>query len=92
MEKIIEQYMQDYMLDISSKNKIININHHDGMKGHSTKTAITQIYNDIIINRKRHNTSILLCTNMSAVYDTVDHEILLQKLNYYGFKGKSKRI
>ena len=37
-------------------------------------------------------TSVLLCTDLSVAYDTVDHEILFKKLQHYGIRGKSNNI
>ena len=92
IEKIIEQYFQDSMIDFIELHSIMSIDHHGGMKLHSTQTAITQIYNKLCRNKERNMTSLLLCTDLNAAYDTVDHDILLKKLDHYGFKGKINNI
>ena len=51
-----------------------------------------QMYSQIIQNKEQNQTTVVLCTDMSAAYDTVDHEILLKKLTHYGIRGKSNNI
>ena len=79
-------------MDFFTINNTININHHGGLKKHSTKTAITQIYSKIIQNKETNKSTLLLCTDLSAAYDTVDHELLLKKLDHYGIRGPANDI
>lgn len=55
---------------------------------HSTETALVRVVNDLKINSDNHKVSVLILLYLSAAFDTVDHAILLSRLeNYIGFKG-----
>ena len=56
-------------------------------KKHGTVTAITNIYNILHKNREQNFTSVILVTDLSAAYDTVDTNILLNKMQHYGIEG-----
>jgi len=53
--------------------------------GHSTETAVLQVLSDVLQVLDRGNSAALVLLNLSAAFDTVDHEILLQRLrvNYF---------
>ena len=76
------------MMDFFNKNKTINKNHRGGLKKHSIQTAITQLYNKIIQNKENNKSSLILCTDLSSAYDTVDHKLLLKKLDHYGIRER----
>ena len=79
IEKIIEQYFQDCMIEFMELHSIMSTDHHGGKKLHSTQTAMTQIYNKLYNKKKKNNLiSLLLCTDLSAAYDTVEHDIILK--------------
>ena len=43
---------------------------------HSTKIALIRVVNDVKISTDNHEVSILVLLDLSAAFDTVDHEIL----------------
>ena len=49
-------------------------------KFHSVETAVCRIYNDLVINRATGICSILISLDLSAAFDTVDHDIFLNDL------------
>ena len=47
---------------------------------HSTETALLKVQNDILIAIDNHKCVALLLLDLSAAFDTVDHELLLQRM------------
>jgi hypothetical protein len=57
-------------------------------KFHSTETALLSVHNDIICSMDKGLVTALVFLDLSAAFDTVDHNILLHRLeNWFGLSG-----
>ena len=55
---------------------------------HSTETALIKVQNDILSALNAGSSTILLMLDLSAAFDTIDHDILLSRLcNVYSITG-----
>ena len=55
---------------------------------HSTETALLRVFNDILRSIDQRKVTILVLLDLSAAFDTVDHNILLQRLHTrFGISG-----
>ena len=85
--KILEKIVFNQVVEYLATNNLIHPNHHAYRADHNTTTALIQLYDiwlEAIENDKLAGVGFL---DMSAAFDIVDHNILLDKLKLYGFDG-----
>ena len=58
-------------------------------KFHSTATALLDCTNDLYVNLDRKMFNLVVLIDLKKAFDTVDHQILLRKLELYGIKGQA---
>ena len=55
---------------------------------HSTETAIVKVTNDILRALDKRQCVVLVLLDLSAAFDTIDHEVFLKRLNEdFGISG-----
>lgn len=50
-------------------------------KNHSTETSLLKVFNDILLDMNSQNVILLVFLDLSAAFDTIDHDILIAHLN-----------
>ncbi|KAL5257832.1 hypothetical protein ACHWQZ_G012689 [Mnemiopsis leidyi] len=89
LSKVIEKCDQKELSAYLEANNL-HANHQSGYRAnHSCETATLKIYNDLLCLSNSKNKVVLLLLDLSAAFDTVNHNILISKLkNEFGLKGE----
>ncbi len=59
---------------------MISCSHLINKENHSTETAMLCMHNDILTALDQNKAVLIICMDLSAAFDTVDHEILLNRI------------
>ena len=58
--------------------------------GHRPETALVKVQNDILTSIDQHGIVILVMLDLSAAFDTIDHDILFSRMeNTLGITGQA---
>ena len=86
-DKIIEKLMHKRLYSFLDEHSILFKNQFGFRKNNSTSFALIQITEKIkeTIEKKKYGCGIFI--DLRKAFDTVNHEILLKKLEHYGIRG-----
>ena len=89
VSKVIERAVFLQIVEYMSTNDLFHPNHHGFRAFHSTTTAMIQMYDNWVQAEDRGELAGVCMLDMSAAFDVVDHDLLIQKLKLYGFDDSS---
>ena len=85
--KILERLVYNRLYKFLTKHKVLSKSQFGFRNNHSTEHAIINLVDTLIGHLKQKSHPVGIFMDLSKAFDTLNHAILLQKLNHYGIRG-----
>ena len=80
ISKVLEKIVSVQINSFLKENNILEKFQSGFRTCHSTETALTKVISDLRLNLGANKVSILVLLDLSAAFDTIDHDILIHRL------------
>ena len=89
VSNILEKVIFDQLYAHFHQNNLLYSSQYGFKKKHSTELAVLELVDRITQELDKGHTPINIFLDLSKAFDTLDHDILLHKLSYYGIKNSA---
>ena len=89
ISKIFEKVVFIQVYDYFTENDLLYKSQYGFRKLHSTELAALEFTDKIVANLEQGKLPLAIFLDLSKAFDTIDHNILLDKLKFYGISGKA---
>ena len=86
--KIFEKLVYERLIQFLDKNNILYSKQFGFRKGYSTDMALIEFVNNISLAFEDKKIILGLFLDLSKAFDSIDHDILIQKMHFNGIRGK----
>ena len=87
ISKIFEKVVFAQIYNYLNSNNLLYKHQYGFRKHHSTELAAIELTDKIFDNLDKKKIPLAVFIDLSKAFDTIDHNILLSKLQHYGIKG-----
>ena len=87
--KILEKAVYLQIIEYMEANNLLHPSHHGFRKHHNTATALLEMHNVWLEAFDDKELTAVIMLDLSAAFDVVDSDILIEKLKIYGFQGNA---
>ena len=87
ISKIFEKVAHKQLSAYFKTNKLFYKSQYGFRDEHSTELASIELIDRVMSAFEQKHTPVAIYMDLSKAFDTLDHKILLEKLDYYGIKG-----
>ena len=91
ISKVFERIIFNQLYKYLDDNNLLFGSQYGFRKHHSTELAAVELIDRIYETMDQGDISISILLDLSKAFDTLDHSILLNKLEYYGVKDNASR-
>ena len=89
LSKLLEKCMYTRIYNFINKYNIFYSKQHGFRSRHSCEQAIQNLYGHILQHKDKGIKTAAIYLDLSKAFDTISHNLLLEKLDKYGVRGQS---
>ena len=87
ISKLLEKLMHKRLYSFLEGNELIYNSQYGFRPNHSCENAVSELLSVILKGYEQQKSTVAVFLDLSKAFDTLSHEILLQKLDRYGIRG-----